>query len=140
MTRQRWIRIACSLAVVGGVAWILKVALIVENGGSNTDEGSVGLLYVIGLVLLLAGATSIGAIFRQKAPKPTYLASTLASALLLIASYLVLDSLARLILGDAGASYMEDEWGIIMTGVFWILLGGALLLMRPTPGEQSAPI
>ena len=46
-------RVAGALAVLGGVAWLVKFALIWENGGSNTTDGLVGVLFDIGAIGIL---------------------------------------------------------------------------------------
>jgi hypothetical protein len=46
-------RIAGVLAVVGGAAWLVKFVLIWENGGTNTTDGLVGVLFDVGAVAIL---------------------------------------------------------------------------------------
>lgn len=49
-------RCSGALSVFGGLAWILKAALIWMNGGTETTHGIVGILFVAGaLSLALAG-------------------------------------------------------------------------------------
>lgn len=50
-------RLAGALAVVGGAAWLVKVALIWQNGGTNTTDGLVGALFDVGAVTILLALT-----------------------------------------------------------------------------------
>jgi hypothetical protein len=50
------VRISGALAVIGGLAWLAKVALMWANGGTATTGGVVGLLFLAGgMCLALAG-------------------------------------------------------------------------------------
>ena len=56
---------------------------------------------------------------------------------LVFLSYAVLDSLAGGVVGEAGPGWLEDEAGILATGVFW--LGAGLWGRRSSRGEEQAP-
>ena len=55
-----WMAIAGTALVVGGVAWLLKLAVIVATGGRVVDTGAAAVFYLLGFLLLVIGSTGIG--------------------------------------------------------------------------------
>ena len=59
-------RLAAVAWLVGGVAWLVKLTLIFANGGTNTNEGIVGVVFFVGvLALVVAGAASGFTLLRR---------------------------------------------------------------------------
>jgi hypothetical protein len=54
-------QVAMGAGLVGGFAWLVKVGLIWANGGTNTDQGVVAAMYLLGLGGLAVGAGAAGA-------------------------------------------------------------------------------
>ncbi len=55
-----WIAIAGTALVVGGVAWVLKLWVIVATEGRVTHTGAAGTFLELGLYSLLVGSTGVG--------------------------------------------------------------------------------
>jgi hypothetical protein len=108
--------------VVGGVGWLVKVALIWANGGSNTDQGLVAAFYFLGLGGLLVAWAACGAWLTTQ--RPVWL-RVLASAGGVVAFFVVFGFL-DLVLSPLAVDghWFQDEIEIVAAA----LLGLALAL------------
>ena len=133
-------RAAGLLMAVGGLAWIVKVLMIVGNEGTNTGDGAVGVAFILG-VATMAGGFALAGVWAAWRMHP--LVRVIGAVIGLVAFFVLfalLDSLAKTVLGDVGRSYMEDEWGIVVTGAAVIVLGALLVLgarRRGPPGDAA---
>lgn len=55
-----WMAIAGTALVVGGVAWILKLWVIVATDGRVVATGAAATFFPLGLGLLMVGSTGVG--------------------------------------------------------------------------------
>lgn len=134
MTRQRFIHIAAAAAALGGAAWTTKVALIAVQDG---DEGSVvAFLYFSGALLVLVGSMWVGARLAGDRHPALLVALVALSPVLAFASYAVIEPLAQGVVGDAGPSWLEDEIGIVATGLFWLAVSLPVWL-APTARREA---
>lgn len=120
-------RISGALAVIGGLAWLAKVALIWANGGTGTTGGVVGLLFLTGgICIALAGGlrawylAGIAKVWRR-------VLATLAYVVVLI---LLVDLPILIGWQIFGRVWVAEELGIILTallalglGAYWIIRG-----------------
>jgi hypothetical protein len=104
-----------------------KLAVIALTDGRVTDTGAAAVFFVVGVVLLLAGAAAPA--MRVLKPRRWWTgALALASALPLFGlSFALLDAVAKAIVGDAGPAWLEDEAGILAMGITWKAAGVAIL-------------
>ena len=116
----RTIRILSLVAAAGGAAWLAKVAVIAASDDSFLEP----VLYFLGVVLLCAGAASLT--LRAARGTASRVAAVVAAPFLAILSYMLLDAIAKPIVGDAGPSWLQDEAGIALTGAVWLAIGLAL--------------
>jgi hypothetical protein len=120
-------RISGALAVIGGLAWLAKVALIWANGGTGTTGGAVGLLFLTGgTCIVLAGGL-----------RAWYLAGNakvwrrvLASLAFVVVLILMVDLPILIGWQIFGRVWVAEELGIILTallalgvGAYWIIRG-----------------
>ncbi|HEX5987234.1 MAG TPA: hypothetical protein VFY86_11990 [Nocardioides sp.] len=111
-------RVAGVLAVTGGVAWLAKVALIWRNGGTNTTDGIVGVLFDVGAVaILLALTIRVWVVPRSLRFK---LVAVLAVLLAFVAVVNVPIALGWLLFGQI---WLAEEVGVLLTAVSAIVLG-----------------
>jgi hypothetical protein len=111
--------IAGVLAVVGGTAWLVKLALIVGNGGTNTTDGLVGVLFDVGgiaILLALVVRAWFGPIGRLR-HRPV---AVLAFAVGLFAAINLPIGLGWVLFGR---TWMAEELGILLTAVAAIIVG-----------------
>ena len=113
------LRLAGALAVVGGAAWLVKVALIWQNGGTNTTDGLVGVLFTVGAVAILLAL--VVRVWSASDPQVRYrLLSVLAVAVAFVAAVDVPILLGWVLLGR---TWLAEELGIILTAVAAVVLG-----------------
>jgi hypothetical protein len=120
MNRHRWIQISSALAAAGGAAWLVKFAVIGATDG-GTGGGATAAFYLLGVALMLVGATWVGARATARLATPLFALGVVLSPVVLFASYAALEGLAKGIVGDAGPAWLEEEIGIAATGAFWLL-------------------
>lgn len=129
-------RIAGLLAVLGGAAWLVKVALIWENGGTNTTDGVVGVLFDVGAVGILLGA----GIRAWHGPNPGRLRHRVVALLAVLLAFAAAVNLP-ILLGWVllGRTWLAEEVGIIFTAVAALVLGTrwASAGTRPTPTDAT---
>ena len=113
-------RIAGVLAVVGGVAWLVKLALIWQNGGTNTTDGLVGVFFGIGAVGILLAAGIRG----WYAPARGILRYRAVALVAVVVSFVAAVNLP-ILLGWAlfGRTWLAEEVGVLLTAVAALVLG-----------------
>jgi len=129
-------RIAGVLAVVGGAAWLVKIALIWENGGTNTTDGLVGVLFVVGAVGILLGA-EIGAWHAPTRGLLRHRTVVLLAVVVAFAAAVNLPILLGWVL--LGRTWLAEEVGVMLTAVAALVLGARWVsaATRPTPADES---
>ena len=128
MTREKWVRFALLMFLVGGIAWLLKLTAIATLDVENPLEGP---LFVIGLVTLLAGSTGIGATILLRASLPLYLVGCVVSVIVFWFFFNFLDPVGRTLFSPDRSHWFYDETGILITAVVAVVLG--LILLRRSP-------
>ena len=114
-------RIASVAAVVGGAAWLTKVALIWANGGENTDTGVVGVMYLVGLAGVVVALGAAGYTLVEKAPVWLRAVVVVATPLLVMMVWMVLDQGIKAVYTTQ--SWVRDEINIVLAAVVALALG-----------------
>jgi hypothetical protein len=137
MTRHRWIVITSAAAALGGLSWLAKVAIIVATDGRVVDEGPAAFAYLLGAALMLAGSTAIGVRLAGRQSRPVLSLAVALSPLIFVVSFMLLDGLAKPLVGNLGPTYWRDEAGILVTGLAWLGIGiGMLESVRRSQGDR----
>ena len=125
-----WIAIAGIALVVGGVAWLLKLWVIVATDGRVAYTGAAGAFFDLGLYSLMIGSTGVGLRLTMKLETSLRVILALVSpfaCFVLFAIFLVIGyalvAIGRLIVGDALPSYLLEEGGIFISAVVGLLAG-----------------
>ena len=102
------------------MAWFVKVGLIWENGGSNTTEGMVGLLFSVGAlsIALAAGIRAWHSSFATRLPHRILCA--LAGLVAFVAAVNLPIPIAWQILGH---TWFAEEVGVLLTASLSVALG-----------------
>ena len=98
-------------------------------------------LYVLAVLLVLVGSTWVGARLAGDRSRLVLAVLIVLSPLAAFVSYAVVDEFAKAVVGSAGPAWLEDEIGILATGIVWC--GASLLALRHDPepcGELSSPL
>ncbi|HJR39449.1 MAG TPA: hypothetical protein VJ819_13790 [Nocardioidaceae bacterium] len=113
-------RVAGALAVLGGVAWLVKFALIWENGGTNTTDGLVGVLFDIGAIGILLAAMVAAWYAPTRGPLRHRPVALLAAVLAVAAAVNLPIGIGWLLFGR---TWLAEEVGVLLTAVAAIVLG-----------------
>ena len=125
-----WTTIAGTMLFIGGVAWILKLWVIVATDGRVVATGAAGAFYDLGLYLLMVGSTGVGLRLAMNQEPSMRVLLALASPLalfFLFAIFLVIGyalvAIGRVFVGDALPSYLLEEGGIFISAVVGLVAG-----------------
>ena len=125
-----WTTIAGTLLFIGGVAWILKLWVIVATDGRVVATGAAGAFYDLCLYLLMVGSTGVGLRLAMNQEPSMRVVLALASPLalfFLFAIFLVIGyalvAIGRVFVGDALPSYLLEEGGIFISAVVGLVAG-----------------
>ena len=136
-------RIAASAAVVGAVAWLTKVGMIWANGGANTDEGLVGVMYLIGLLGVVVALGASGYTLVETAPVWLRAIVVVATPVLVLMVWTLLDQAIKAVYTEEG--WLRDEVNIVLAAVLALGLGVWALTRgrsedpaRPVGGHRAA--
>lgn len=127
MTRERWIQIGSIAAALGGLSWLAKIAIIIATEGKVNDEGAAALFYILGVALMAIGSTAVGVRLANRRSSLLLIGAVVLSPVVFFVSSSVLDGIAKPLLENRGPAYWEDEAGIVVTALIWLLLGITLL-------------
>lgn len=129
-------KIASFAALVGGVAWLVKVALIWANGGENTDGGPVAACYFLGLVVLAVALLAGG--YTTVATAPAWLRLVVSVATVLL-GWIIFTSIGSAAQGVYTAdTWLRDELGIMISALL-ALLGATIGFARIRATAPAAP-
>ena len=129
------LRVATWAWLVAGVVWLVKVALIAENGGTDTT-GLVGVAFFIGVVaLVVAGGASGFALLRRRRSWLGYV-GLMSGVVVTLVGFVVLEGVLKEIVPADG--WFEGEVGIVGTAIVALALGLTLWRRRPAVVPTSA--
>jgi len=131
-----WTAVAGVALVIGGVAWVLKLSVIIATDGRVVATGAAGAFLDLGFYSLLVGSTGLGLRLTKKERNPiTRIAAAVGSPVAFVVSFFVfqlvgyaLIAAGRIVSGDALPSYLLEEGGIIIAAVVWLVIGMWLLV------------
>jgi hypothetical protein len=128
-------RVAAVAWLVGGVAWVVKLTLILANGGANTDEGIVAVAFLGGVAaLVVAGGTSGFTLLRRWGTWVAVVGIPVGAAATLV-SINVIDGVLQPIVPASG--WFDEEVGILGAAVVALGLGLALVVRKPVPSPAA---
>ncbi len=131
-------KIASVAALVGGVAWLAKVALIWGNGGENIDGGLVAAGYLLGLAFLVVALLAGG--YSTVATAPGWLRGVVSVAVLLL-GWIIFASIDTAAKGAySGDGWMRDELGILVSAALALVAAtvGLLRVRATAPAHPPA--
>ncbi len=130
-----WIAIAGTALVVGGVAWLLKLWVIVATDGRVVATGAAGAFFDLGFYSLIVGSTGVGLRLTMKLETSLRVILAVVSPFAFFVLFGIfsgigyaLVAIGRLIVGDALPSYLLEEGGIFVSAVVGLLAGIWLVL------------
>ena len=150
--RKWWIALAGMALIAGGVAWILKLWIIVATDGRVVATGAAATFLELGLGLLMVGSTGVGLRLAMNQETSMRVVLALASPLMFIPAFLMfsvlgyaLVAIGRIIAGDAVPGYLLEEGGTFVSAVaglmagIWLVAGVTLRgAVRGTSGPSGS--
>jgi hypothetical protein len=121
---------AAAVLAAGGFAWLTKTAVITGTDGAVGDTANVvtGVLYITGVLLMPIGLAAVAVALTAGRPIVLRVLAGIGGFLAFFPIYLILESIAQAAVGNAGPTWLEDEVGILLTGV--ALMSAGLLAAR----------
>jgi hypothetical protein len=133
-------RVASIAAVLGGLGWLVKVALIWAGGGEDADRGLVGVMFVAGLVCIVVALGAAGYTLVRTAPAWLRAVVTVAVPALVLVVWQMLDQAVKAVYTDEG--WLRDELNVILAALVAVAAGVWALTLRqaasPEPTERPA--
>ena len=127
-TRTTWTAVAAGCALAGGLAWLVKqaaIAVSVGPDGAASENTTIGVLYLLGVGLMLVGATGVGAwVLRGRPAILRVPAALLLAPVLFFCVQAAMDALVDGLAGPDAHWWWEGEGGIVLTALVF-LAGGA---------------
>ena len=135
MSLLKWWTVLAGVAlIVGGVAWLLKLWVIVATDGRVVATGAAGAFFDLGLYSLLVGSTGLGLRLAMNQELSMRVVLAVVSPLAFVVSFAIfsgigyaLVAIGRVIVGEALPSYLLEEGGIFVSAVVWLIVGIWLL-------------
>ena len=125
-----WIAIAGIALVVGGVAWLLKLWVIVATDGRVVATGAAATFFDLGFYSLIIGSTGVGLRLTMKLENSLRVPLAVVSPFAFFVLFGIfsgigyaLVAIGRLIVGDALPSYLLEEGGIFVSAVVGLVAG-----------------
>lgn len=125
-----WIAIAGTALVVGGIAWILKLWVIIATDGRVVATGAAGAFFSLGLFSLLVGSTGVGLRLAMNQERSMRIVLVLVSPLVFFCAFTIFSGVGYALLALGGAivgvavpGYLFEEGGIFISAVVGLVLG-----------------
>lgn len=140
-----WTTIAGTLLVVGGLAWVLKLWVIISTDSRVVATGAAGAFFDLGLYSLLVGSTALGLrltinqkpLLRGAAMVGASVAFVISFFVFSAVGYTIL-SIGDVVLGVSPPDYLLEEAGIFISAVVWSVIGVMLInSIRRSPTEAT---
>ena len=129
-----WTAIAGTTLIVGGIAWIMKLWVIVATDGRVVATGAAGAFFDLGFYALLVGSTGIGVRLMMHQEPSMRVVLALASPVAFFLSFALFSGIGYAILAAGGVlagvsppGYLFREAGIFISAVVWLAIGLVLV-------------
>lgn len=116
--------------------WLVKVALIWGNGGTNTGDGLVAVVYFIGLAALLVALLAGGYSLVTTAPIWLRAVVSVCATLLGLTLFTIIDDAVKGMYSPEG--WLRDELGILIAALIALTVG-VVGVVRSREPEAKTP-
>ena len=118
--------------LTGGLSWLVKVALIWGNGGTNTDEGLVAVLYLLGLASLVVAVAAAGAWLTASRPVVVRVLAGILGVVVMFVLFSAFDAVLSPMVSDG--HWFQQEVEIVAAAPVGLVLAWAA---RPEATEDG---
>lgn len=138
MNESKLFRPAAIALAVGGLLWVIKFVVIAATDGADSGfpDTATSILYISAVSLMALGLAGLG-VAALIGRHPVIRALGVPAGLVTwVVSYIVIETVAQSVAGDAGPGWLSEEIGIVTTGAVLMTVG--LLLVRPRLDREAA--
>jgi hypothetical protein len=138
-TRRTWTTVAAACAVAGGASWLIKqVPIAASSSGDGPPENVViGVFYLLGLALMVVGATGLAArLLGGVGPAVWIPAALLSGPVLFFGVQAGADTVVDGLAAAEAHWWWAGEGGIVLTAVVFLAYG--LVLLRSRTARRTA--
>lgn len=139
-TSSKHFRLSAAVLAAGGLCWVVKFVVIAATDGavSGTAESATPILYISAVTLMALGLASLGVALLAGRHIALRAAGAVGGLVTWVLSYMVIEGIAKAIVGDTDPVWLGEEIGIIATGAVLMTIG--LLLARPSSTRAHADV
>jgi hypothetical protein len=140
MTNTTLLQRSSIVLAAGGLAWLAKMAVIAATDGAEGGTGSAvaSVFYLLGVGLMPVGLAGVAVALAAGRHLVLRVVAGIAGFLSFFVSYVVLEGIAKAIVGDTGPTWLGDEVGILVTGGV-LMTAGLLAAQRAQLRSQTTP-
>jgi hypothetical protein len=109
--------------LTGGLGWVVKVALIWDNDGTNTDEGIVAVLYFLGLASMVVAAAAAGVWVTAHRPVVVRVLAGMIGVVVVFGLFSLFDAVLSPLVSDG--HWFQQEVEIVATAMVGLVLAWA---------------
>lgn len=122
---------AALVLAAGGFSWTTKIAVIAATDGANEGipDTMTGVLWTAGALLMSVGTAAVLVAALHRRHVILRILGGLVGPVLWAVTYFAIEAVAQGVVGNAGPSWLNNEIGILCTGL--ALMGSGLWLARP---------
>ena len=139
-TSSKHFRLSAAVLAAGGFCWVVKFVVIAATDGavSGTADMVTAVLYITAVTLMALGMASLGVALLAGRHVALRAVGAVGGLVAWWLSYVVIDGIAKAIVGDTDPAWLTDEIGIVATGAVLMTVG--MLLARPSSTRSYAEV
>jgi len=139
-TSSKLFRLSAAVLAAGGFCWVVKFVVIAASDGavSGMPDTATSILYISAVALMALGLASLGVALLSGRHVALQVLGAFGGLVAWVLSYMVIEGIAKAIVGDTDPVWLGEEIGIVATGAVLMTVG--LLLARPSATRSYAEV
>jgi hypothetical protein len=139
-TSSKLFRLSAAVLAAGGFCWVVKFVVIAATDGavSGMPDTATAILYISAVALMALGLAGLGVALLAGRHVVLRILGAFGGLVAWVISYLVIEGVAKAIVGDTDPVWLGEEIGIVATGAVLMTIG--LLLARPSSTRSYAEV
>jgi hypothetical protein len=139
-TSSKLFRLSAAVLAAGGFCWVVKFVVIAATDGavSGMPDTATAILYISAVALMALGLAGLGVALLAGRHVVLRILGAVGGLVAWVISYMVIEGIAKAIVGDTDPVWLGEEIGIVATGAVLMTIG--LLLARPSSTRSYAEV
>jgi hypothetical protein len=139
-TSSKLFRLSAAVLAAGGLCWVVKFVVIAATDGavSGMPDTAASILYISAVFLMAFGMASLAVAVLSGRHVAVRVLGAGGGLVAWWLSYMVIEGIAKAIVGDTDPAWLGEEIGIVATGAVLMTVG--LLLARPSDARIHAEV